>query len=113
FWALALLKQREYALAGVPMLPVVAGEKETARQMLWYALGTVAISLMLTPLGVAGEVYLVSALALGAWLLALTWRLNQTLDRATALQLYLYSLFYLFALFGAMVTDRALRWLTL
>lgn len=39
--------------------------------------------------------------------------LNQTLDRATALQLYLYSLFYLFALFGAMVTDRALRWLTL
>ncbi|MDW8395337.1 MAG: UbiA family prenyltransferase, partial [Anaerolineae bacterium] len=112
FWALALMKRKDYAVAGVPMLPVVAGEQETARQMFWYALGTVALSLMLTPLGVAGELYLALALVLGFRLLWLTWQVNRSHDQQTALRLYVYSLVYLFALFGAMVLDRAVRWLS-
>jgi len=112
FWALAVLKRREYAAANVPMLPVVAGERETTWQMLGYALGTVALSLVLMPLGVVGLPYLVGAVLLGGGLIALAWRLHRAPHPRAALGLYAYSLVYLFALFAAMLADRALRWLS-
>ena len=64
-WALALLKQGDYGRAEVPMLPVIAGEIETRRQILLYSLLMVAVSFLLTPFGL-GEIYFVSAIALNA-----------------------------------------------
>src|SRR5437016_3666083 len=69
FWALALLKQRDYGKAGVPMAPLVWGERETMRQMLWYALILVAITILPVTFGAFGRIYLVSALILGALML--------------------------------------------
>ncbi len=106
FWALALLKRKDYAAAGVPMLPVVAGEGETARQILVYAFGMVALTLMLAPVRAMGGVYLLGAIALGAWFLWLAWRVNHDHTPRAALRLYAYSLLYLFALFAMMMIDR-------
>ena len=68
FWALALRYRGDYEAAGVPMLPVVRGEVETARQILLYSLVLVAVSLVLLPAAGMGIVYLVAAVALGAGL---------------------------------------------
>lgn len=106
FWALALLKRKDYAAAGVPMLPVVAGEGETARQILIYAFGMFALTLMLVPVQAMGGVYLAGAIALGAWFLWLAWRVNHDPTPRAALRLYAYSLLYLFALFAVMMIDR-------
>ncbi|MCL4506407.1 MAG: heme o synthase [Chloroflexi bacterium] len=106
FWALALLKRKEYALAGIPMLPVVAGDSETAHQMWLYSWGMVALSLMLAPLQAMGLVYLISAIALGALFLLRAWRVNREQSPVSALNLYKYSLLYLALLFAAMVVDR-------
>jgi protoheme IX farnesyltransferase len=65
FWALALVRRRDYARAGVPMLPVVRGEKETRRQILLYTVELVALTLLLPLIGLGGSVYLVGAAALG------------------------------------------------
>jgi protoheme IX farnesyltransferase len=73
FWALALVKQKDYARAGVPMLPVVAGEPETRWQILVYSAMLVAISLLLTPLGAMGSIYLAAAALLGAIFLRSAW----------------------------------------
>ncbi len=69
FWALALRYERDYAAAGVPMLPVVAGTSATIRQILLYAVATVAASLVLVPVAGMGWVYVASAVGLGAWFL--------------------------------------------
>ncbi|BCX03417.1 MAG: protoheme IX farnesyltransferase [Candidatus Roseilinea sp.] len=106
FWALALLKRKDYAAAGVPMLPVVAGEDETARQIFIYAFGMFALTLMLVPVQTMGGVYLAGAIALGAWFLWLAWRVNHEHTPQAALRLYVYSLLYLFALFAVMMIDR-------
>ena len=106
FWALALMKRKEYALAGIPMLPVVAGNAETSRQMLLYSWGMVALSLMLAPLQLMGPVYIVSAVALGALFLLRAWRVNREQSPVAVLSLYKYSLLYLALLFAAMVVDR-------
>jgi protoheme IX farnesyltransferase len=106
FWALALLKRKDYASAGVPMLPVVAGDVETSRQMWLYSWGMVALSLALVPLHAMGVIYLVSALGLGAIFLLRAWRVNREHTPVSALSLYKYSLLYLALLFCAMVLDR-------
>ncbi|MCS7055351.1 MAG: heme o synthase [Thermoflexales bacterium] len=106
FWALALLKRKDYAVAGVPMLPVVAGEAETARQILIYAFGMFALTLALAPVQGMSELYLAGAVALGAWFLWLAWRVNHDHTPRAALRLYAYSLLYLFALFAVMMIDR-------
>jgi len=111
FWALALMKRRDYAAAGVPMLPVVAGEGETTRQMLIYSLGMVAITLVLVPLQAMGGLYLVGALALGGWFVWLAWQVNRQHTPQAALKLYVYSLLYLFLLFGVMMIDRVSVWM--
>lgn len=111
FWALALMKRKDYAAAGVPMLPVVAGENETTKQMLIYSLGMVAITLVLVPLQAMGWIYFVGAVGLGAWFMWLAWQLNRRHTPQAAVKLYVYSLLYLFALFGVMMIDRVAQYI--
>jgi protoheme IX farnesyltransferase len=106
FWALALMKRKDYAVAGVPMLPVVAGENETTHQIWLYSWGMVALSLVLVPLQAMGLIYLFSAVALGAVFLLRAWQVNQNHTPLKVLRLYKYSLVYLALLFVAMVVDR-------
>ena len=108
FWALALLIRRDYEAAGVPMLPVVRGERETTRQIVLYSLALVAVTAAPFLAGTLGLPYLVAALVLGAVFLALAagLRLEPTPRRAALL--FHYSLLYLALLFGAMAVDAAL-----
>ena len=113
FWALALNKQRDYGNAGVPMAPLVWGERETIEQMAWYSVFLVALTLLPACFGVFGVPYLVMALILGGLLLRGVYKV--WLERATgnwvrpSWWIYKYSLLYLALLFVAMVIDRHLR----
>ena len=103
FWALALMIKKAYAAAGVPMLPVVRGERETARQILLYSVGLVAFTLAV---GLwLGPLYTVAAAVLGAVLLALALLLRRDLSTARAQVLFHYSLAYLALLFAAAAID--------
>ena len=107
FWALALLKQRDYGKAGVPMAPLVWGEQETKRQMFWYTVILIPLTLLPVAFGAFGSVYFVSALALGAWLLAGVIRIRRAeMWTKIAWKVYKFSLLYLALLFVAMVVDR-------
>ena len=106
FWALSLLMQREYAAAGVPMLPIVRGEEETRKQILWYSLAMVALTVAVWTLGFLGVVYIVSAAALGAVFIYYAVRLWREADAMAARRLFRYSILYLALLFVAMVIDR-------
>jgi protoheme IX farnesyltransferase len=107
FWALALLKQTDYGRAGVPMAPLVWGERETKRQMLWYTMILIPLTLLPAAFGALGVVYLVAATALGAWFVFdVVAVLRTTAWSAPAWRLYRDSLFYLALLFAAMVVDR-------
>jgi len=108
FWALALYRREEYAQAGVPMLPVVAGEEETRRQIVIYSLLLMASTVALFPLGRMGWVYGGSALALGAVFVLLALQVRRERTRKAALRLFAYSSVYLALLFAAMVADRLL-----
>jgi len=107
FWALALLKQRDYGKAGVPMAPLVWGERQTMRQMVWYNVILIALTLLPATFGAFGIIYLVSALVLGGILLAGVIRVAMTTEwTKPAWQVYKFSLLYLALLFLAMVIDR-------
>jgi protoheme IX farnesyltransferase len=109
FWALALLKQRDYGRAGVPMAPLVWGERETMRNMLWYTLILVPLTLLPVAFGALGVLYLVSAALLGGWLLVGVIRVMRAADfTKPAWSVYKFSLLYLALLFAAMVVDRAI-----
>ncbi|MDQ3242765.1 MAG: heme o synthase [Gemmatimonadota bacterium] len=109
FWALALLKQRDYTKAGVPMAPLVWGERETMSQMLWYTVILVAITVLPVTFGAFGAIYLVSSVALGLVLLGGVVRMMRAQDwTAPAWWVYKYSLLYLALLFCAMAADRKL-----
>ena len=109
FWALALLKQRDYGKAGVPMAPLVWGEAETKRQMLWYTLILVPLTLLPVAFGALGVPYLVMAALLDAWLVVGVVRVIRATEfRKPAWSVYKFSLLYLALLFAAMVVDRAL-----
>ncbi|HET7111469.1 MAG TPA: heme o synthase [Gemmatimonadales bacterium] len=107
FWALALIKQRDYARAGVPMMPVVRGERRTKMEMLLYTLFLLPLTVMPSFFGALGVIYLVAASLLG---LRLLWYCVQLLRETgvtpTAWRMYKYSLLYLFLLFLAMGVDR-------
>ena len=105
FWALALKYRDDYARAGVPMLPVVGGPGETARQILLYAIMMVAVTLMFGPIGGMGAIYLVAALVLGGVFLLLALRLYRAPTEAHAMRLFRYSITYLGLLFAAMAVD--------
>lgn len=107
FWALALLKQADYGRAGVPMAPVVWGERETMDQMLWYTILLIALTVLPVAYGAFGMVYLVSTLALGGALLWGVIRMRRSRRwTGAAWWVYKYSLLYLALLFVAMVVDR-------
>ena len=105
FWALSLLMKDEYARVGVPMMPVVHGERETRRQIVLYTVLLGTLTLLPVVFGFFGWIYGVVALGLGAAFLVLAVRLQRRADRASALRTYLFSLAYLAALFAAMVLD--------
>ena len=105
FWALSLLMKDEYAKAGVPMLPVVRGERETRRQILLYTILLYAVTQLPFCAGAFGAVYLVCSVLLGAGFIYGALRLTRRPERRNALRLYLFSLGYLAALFAAMVAD--------
>ena len=106
FWALALMIKNAYAAAGVPMLPVVRGDRETARQIVLYSLVMVAFTVFV---GLwLGLLYTVAAIALGAVFIALSLLLRRDLSRAHAKVLFHYSLLYLALLFTAAALDPVL-----
>jgi protoheme IX farnesyltransferase len=105
FWALSLLMKDEYAKVGVPMLPVVRGERETRRQILLYSVLLYAVTQLPYCAGGLGTIYLVASLVLGGTFIAGAVVLQRRADRRAALRLYLFSLLYLALLFAAMVAD--------
>jgi heme o synthase len=105
FWALALVIKRDYAAARVPMLPVVRGDDETARQIVWYSIVLVGVTLLPFAWHTAGVAYLAAALLLGALFLRLAWRLRRETNTARAGALFHYSLLYLALLFVALAVD--------
>lgn len=107
FWALALLIKDDYARTGVPMLPVVRGERATVVQIVVYALLTAAISIIPFFQSAVGMGYLVVAVALNLSLLARAFRLYRTPAPQTARALFKYSLVYLALLFLALAADRS------
>lgn len=110
FWALALLKQRDYGKAGVPMAPLLWGERETMNQMLWYTLILLSLTLLPVAFGAFGLLYLASAVVLGGLLLHGVLRIRrEAIWTKAAWWTYKYSLLYLALLFVAMVVDRQLR----
>ena len=109
FWALALLLERQYAAARIPMMPVVRGARATARQVLAYSLVLVALTLVPGLLGTFGAVYLGAACALGLVFVVLAWRLWRDSTPARAGLLFHFSLLYLALLFVAVALDAALR----
>ncbi len=107
FWALALLKQRDYDRVGVPMAPLVWGERETMSQMLWYTIILIALTVLPVTFGAFGILYLVCAVVLGLVLLGGIIRMRHAKDwTAPAWWVYKYSLLYLALLFCAMAADR-------
>jgi protoheme IX farnesyltransferase len=107
FWALALLKQRDYTKAGVPMAPLVWGERATMNQMLWYTVILIGVTVLPFTFGAFGVIYLASAVILGLLLLRGIIRMRSAADwTAPAWWVYKYSLLYLALLFVAMVADR-------
>jgi protoheme IX farnesyltransferase len=104
FWALSLNRADEYARAGVPMLPVVAGRAETKRQILIYSILLFPISLLPWALGFAGAIYGATAVLCGAAFIALALRLfgSHESDRRPAHRLFAFSIAYLFLLFAAL-----------
>ncbi len=107
FWALALFRQGDYAKAGIPMLPVVAGGRETRKQILIYSLILVPVSLLPVVFALSGAVYGVAAVLLGAGLLrhaVAVWR-DET--DATARPMFFFTITYLFLIFVFLLVDRA------
>jgi protoheme IX farnesyltransferase len=107
-WALALLVNKDYAAAEVPMMPVARGEDATRNQILLYAIQLVLITLLPYIFGFLGVLYAVGAALLGVELLRLSARLIQVADKAMARRVYKYSTAYLAFLFLLMIVDRVL-----
>jgi heme o synthase len=107
FWALALNRADEYARAGVPMLPVVAGRAATTRQILIYGALLFPVSLLPWALGFAGTIYGTIAAVCGAVFVALARQLHIDDNRRTAHRLFAFSIVYLFVLFAALLMDNA------
>lgn len=110
FWALALYRSDDYARAGVPMLPVVAGEPETRRQILLYSLLLVPITLSPWALGLAGPLYGGATALLGTIFLGIASRIWRSTDYKSAKYMFGYSILYLFLLFALLLAERGLGW---
>lgn len=109
FWALALYRSGDYEKAGVPMLPVTAGEAETRKQILLYAIVMVAFSALPVVFGGAGAIYAGLAAVSGAlflWLSVAVFRSPG--QHKVAMRLFAFSILYLFALFAALIVEAAI-----
>ena len=105
FWALALVRKNDYARAGVPMLPVVRGEKETRWQIFLYTIELVVLTLVLPLFGLGGGIYFVAAIILGGLLLMSAWRVWRGEGNKVAWKMYRHSSMYLAFLFLALMVD--------
>jgi protoheme IX farnesyltransferase len=109
FWALALTRCDDYARAGVPMLPVVAGAAATRRQILIYSLLLVPVGMAPWLFGYASLVYGATALIAGAGMVACAWRVSTVTEGARAAsvarQMFAYSILYLFGLFAVLLVE--------
>jgi heme o synthase len=114
FWALSLFASGDYERAGVPMLPVVAGARETRRQIWLYSLLLAPLGLVPTLIGMAGWAYGAVAIALGAWFLRAMWKVKRDAQDEAGRSLtndaparagFKFSILYLFVLFGALAAD--------
>jgi len=108
FWALAIVRMKDYKNAGVPMMPVVRGELETRKQILVYTIELVMVTLLLPILNLAGTVYLVSSLALGGALLYAAWAVWKRGGNKMAWRMYKWSSTYLVFIFLAIMIDAVL-----
>ncbi len=108
FWALSLYRAGDYARAGVPMLPVVAGPEETRRQILLYTLVLVPLGIAPWPMGFAGALYGVVAIATGAVMLWLAFAVRRDATNTSAKRLFGFSILYLFLLFATLLVERLL-----
>jgi protoheme IX farnesyltransferase len=109
FWALAIVRMKDYERAGVPMMPVVRGELETRRQIFIYTIELVLVTLLLPLLRLAGTVYLISALVLGGLLLYAAWAVWRQGGNKIAWRMYKWSSTYLVFIFLAIMIDAVVR----
>ena len=107
FWALALVKQDEYRQAKIPMLPVTAGGAETRRQILIYAVLLLPAAIAPTLLGMASLFYGIFAGGMSLWFMWLGFRLHKIATDKAAWRVFTFSIIYLFALFAALILDKA------
>lgn len=105
FWALALVRRKDYARAGVPMLPVIRGEKETRWQIFLYTIELVGLTLVLPLFGLGGGIYFVAAVLLGGLLLYSAWNVWKGGGNKVAWKMYRHSSMYLAFLFLALMVD--------
>jgi len=115
FWALSLFVRSDYAAAGIPMMPVVAGSQSTRRQIFWYSLPMAAVAVAPWPLGLTGPLYGLAASALSLVFVVLAAavlanRATEPSQMAPEKRLFGYSVLYLFAVFGVLVADRWIAW---
>jgi protoheme IX farnesyltransferase len=113
FWALSLFVRSDYAAAGVPMLPVVAGAAATRRQVFLYSLPMAVAAIAPWPLGLSHALYGVASTLLSAWFVWLAVRVAKSTESDQAVMkaeraLFKFSILYLFAIFGILVADRVL-----
>jgi protoheme IX farnesyltransferase len=112
FWALALYRARDYARAGVPMLPVAAGPDETRKQIVIYSALLVPLALSPSFIGLAGGLYALVAMVLGAIFLSLALAVYRTREGreadGAARQLFAFSILYLFGLFAMLLIERGM-----
>ena len=106
FWALALFRNEDYTRAGVPMMPVVAGERETRRQILIYAVLLAPLAVVPSMIGMASMAYGTLSAALGINFIRLSWTLYRKPSDDAAKRLFGFSILYLFLLFLGLVIDR-------
>jgi protoheme IX farnesyltransferase len=105
FWALSIVRKKDYERAGVPMLPVVKGETETRRQIWLYTLLLVGVSVMMPILHLAGTIFLISSVALGLWILSTAWKVYKGEGNKSAWKMYRYTSMYLLFIFLFLVID--------
>jgi protoheme IX farnesyltransferase len=105
FWALAIVRKKDYENAGVPMLPVIKGERETRLQILIYTFVLVGTTMLLPIIKATGIIYLVSASLLGLWLIYGAWRVWTVPGNKVAFMMYRWTSMYLMFIFIALVID--------
>lgn len=108
-WALALFRRGDYENAGVPMMPVVAGEKETKRQVVFYTAVMIIATLAPVAVGMSGWLYGIGVLVLGAGFIYRVWKLWREDGTSQARQLFFFSIIYLFSVFVMLLADKSLQ----